>query len=101
MPFGETADYQSALHRALTIFGGSIKLRPLGFYGQLWACLLGPSPEDCTAYMESKVAELPLSHKVWAWFETNKKQAGWGAVTFLVLGFIVALFLYLQSGREV
>jgi tetratricopeptide (TPR) repeat protein len=51
--------------------------------------------------MESDAGQLPLSHKAWAWFEANKKQTLWGAGGVLVLGAIVAFFLYQQSEAEV
>src|SRR5262245_27296653 len=39
--------------------------------------------------MESNVAELPLSHKLWAWFETNKKPTIIGICTVVVAGLII------------
>ena len=51
--------------------------------------------------MESDAGQLPLSHKAWAWFEANKKQALWGAGGVLVVGVIVAFFLYRQNEAEV
>ena len=52
-------------------------------------------------YMESDAGQIPLSHKTWAWFEANKKQTLWGAGGILVLGVIVAFFLYRQNEAEV
>jgi tetratricopeptide (TPR) repeat protein len=51
--------------------------------------------------MESDVGQMPLSHKAWAWFEANKQQALWGAGGVLVLGVIVAFFLYRQNEADV
>jgi TolA-binding protein len=51
--------------------------------------------------MESDAGQIPLSHKTWAWFEANKQQALWGAGAVLVLGVIVAFFLYRQNEAEV
>jgi tetratricopeptide (TPR) repeat protein len=51
--------------------------------------------------MESDAGQIPLSHKTWAWFEANKKQTLWGAGAILVLGVIVAFFLYRQNEAEV
>ena len=51
--------------------------------------------------MESDAGQLPLSHKTWAWLEANKKQTLWGAGGLLVLGVIVAFFLYRQNEAEV
>jgi TolA-binding protein len=51
--------------------------------------------------MESDAGQLPLSHKAWAWFEANKKQVLWGAGGVLVLGVIVAFYLYRQNEADV
>jgi predicted negative regulator of RcsB-dependent stress response len=51
--------------------------------------------------MESDVGQVPLSHKAWAWFEANKKQTFWGIGGVLILGVIVAFFLYRQNEAEV
>ena len=51
--------------------------------------------------MESDVGQLPLPHKAWGWFEANKKQAILGAAILLVVGVIVAFFLYRQNEQEV
>ena len=51
--------------------------------------------------MQSDVGQVPLSHKAWAWFEANKKQALWGAGSVLVLGVIVAFVLYRQNEADV
>ena len=51
--------------------------------------------------MDSKVAELPVSDKLLAWFETNKKQAGYGAVAVVILGIILSYFFYHKSEQQV
>jgi TolA-binding protein len=51
--------------------------------------------------MPSEVAELPLSHKAWAWFETNRKQALWGIVIAAGLGLIIWFILWQQGQKEV
>jgi tetratricopeptide (TPR) repeat protein len=51
--------------------------------------------------MEIDVGQVPLSHKAWAWFEANKKQTLWGVGGVLVLGVIVAFFLYRQNEADV
>ena len=51
--------------------------------------------------MESDAGQLPISHKAWAWFEANKKQALWGAGAVLLVGVIIAFVLYQQSEDEV
>jgi TolA-binding protein len=53
------------------------------------------------AFMSSEVAELPVSHKLWAWFETNRKQAIWGAVIVVALGLIIWFFVWQQGEKEV
>ena len=50
--------------------------------------------------MESEAAPLPLSARLWTWFETNKKQALYGAI-ILVGGGIIAGFVYWnQNDKE-
>jgi predicted negative regulator of RcsB-dependent stress response len=51
--------------------------------------------------MESDAGQLPLSHKAWAWFEANRKQALWSTGGVLVIGVVVAFFLYRQNEAEV
>jgi tetratricopeptide (TPR) repeat protein len=51
--------------------------------------------------MESTVEQLPVSHKAWAWFEANKKWALWAPGILLVVGVLVAYFLYQQNEAEV
>ena len=53
------------------------------------ACVSRVRPGDCTPNMEQKVAQLPYFERLWAWFETNKKQALWGALIVAVLGVII------------
>ena len=49
--------------------------------------------------MESEAPPLPLSAKLWTWFETNKKQALYGAV-ILVGGGIIAGYIYWQQTEK-
>jgi tetratricopeptide (TPR) repeat protein len=51
--------------------------------------------------MESEAAQIPLWQQAWAWFETNKKPALWGAGTVVVVGLIVALVLYRRNETDV
>ena len=51
--------------------------------------------------MEPDAGQLPISHKVWAWFEANKKQTLWGAGVILIVGVIIAFFLYQQNEADV
>jgi len=49
--------------------------------------------------MDSEVGQLPLSHRVLAWFETNKTQAFWGVGIVAVAGVIVSFFMWRQGQR--
>src|ERR1035441_7721634 len=51
--------------------------------------------------MEPDGGQLPLSHKAWAWFEANKKQTLLGAGIILVVGVIIAFFLYRQNEADI
>jgi tetratricopeptide (TPR) repeat protein len=65
------------------------------------ACVFKGRAEHCIHYMESEIAHLPLWQNAWAWFEANKKQALGGAGSLLVLGVIIAFFLYRQNEGEI
>ena len=49
--------------------------------------------------MESKVAELPVTDKLWAWFETNRKQAMVFVVVAAVVGFITWFVLWQREEK--
>ena len=51
--------------------------------------------------MDSDAAQLPLSDRLLAWFETNKKQALWGAVIILAAGLIVGFMLWRKNEKEI
>src|SRR4051794_28195464 len=51
--------------------------------------------------MQTEVAQLPLSHRLWAWFETNKKQAVWGTVAVVAVGLIIWLIVWQQGEKEI
>src|SRR2546425_578749 len=51
--------------------------------------------------MDSDVAQLPLSHKLWAWVEANRKQALWAASGLVGLGLVIGFFLWEQGEKEV
>ncbi|HEY5909449.1 MAG TPA: tetratricopeptide repeat protein [Verrucomicrobiae bacterium] len=51
--------------------------------------------------MESKVAELPLSHKAWAWFEKNQKQAVMGAAIVVAVGLVVWFLAWKRAETQV
>jgi predicted negative regulator of RcsB-dependent stress response len=71
------------------------------FLRAVCTCLFGRRSGDCTAYMQSEVAQLPLSHKLWAWFEANRKQTVWGAGIVVALGLIIAFVVWKQGANEV
>jgi tetratricopeptide (TPR) repeat protein len=50
--------------------------------------------------MEPEAAPLPLSDKLWTWFETNKKQALYGAVVLVAGGIIAGYIYWLQNEKE-
>ncbi len=51
--------------------------------------------------MEPTVEHLPVSHKLWAWFEANKKPAIVGTVVVLVAALIISFVLYRRNATEV
>lgn len=51
--------------------------------------------------MESEAAQIPLWQQAWAWFESNKKPALWGAGAVVVVSLMVALVLYRRSEAKV
>jgi TolA-binding protein len=51
--------------------------------------------------MESEVAQLPLWQKAWAWFEANKRQTLWSAGGLVVVGLVIAFFMYRQNETDV
>jgi len=51
--------------------------------------------------MASDVAQLPLSHKLWAWIETNRKQALLGICGLVVLGLLIAFLVWQKGENEV
>lgn len=51
--------------------------------------------------MDSDAAQLPLSDRLLAWFETNKKQALWGAVIVVAAGLIVGFMMWRKAEKEI
>jgi len=51
--------------------------------------------------MQTDVTQSASFYKLWAWFETNKKQVSWGATALVVLGLITWFWLWRQSEQEV
>ncbi|HWH69214.1 MAG TPA: tetratricopeptide repeat protein, partial [Candidatus Sulfotelmatobacter sp.] len=49
--------------------------------------------------MESDVAQLPLSDKLWAWYETYQKQIIGGTAIALVVGLIVWFVVWQQNEK--
>src|ERR1043166_8558017 len=50
--------------------------------------------------MESEVVKLPLWQKLWAWFETNRKQAVWGAAIIVGVGLISWFVVWQRAQKE-
>ena len=50
--------------------------------------------------MQSEVAQLPLSHKLWAWFETNRKPALWGTAAVAILGVVIWIVVVQQQEKQ-
>jgi len=51
--------------------------------------------------MDSDAAQLPLSDRLQAWFETNKKQALWGAVAIVAAVLVVGFMMWRKSEKEI
>ncbi len=51
--------------------------------------------------MESKVAEIPFSHRALGWFEKNQKQAITGAVAVMLVGIVAGFILWRQGQKQV
>ncbi|HWX18883.1 MAG TPA: tetratricopeptide repeat protein [Candidatus Binatia bacterium] len=50
--------------------------------------------------MEAKVAELPLADRIWAWLETNQKQALWCVAALVGAGVVVGFFIWNHGQNE-
>ncbi len=50
--------------------------------------------------MATNVQQLPLSDKLWAWFDTNRQQALTGAVVLAVVGLIAWFFVWRHNEKE-
>jgi predicted negative regulator of RcsB-dependent stress response len=50
--------------------------------------------------MQSDVAQLPLADRLWAWFETNKKPALWGAAVVVAVGLISWFLIWQHDEKE-
>jgi tetratricopeptide (TPR) repeat protein len=50
--------------------------------------------------MQSNVAELPISHKVWAWFESNRKPAIYGVVFLAAVGLIISFVVWHKDQKQ-
>src|SRR5215472_13153315 len=51
--------------------------------------------------METETIELPLMHQLWAWFETNKKQASIGAGVIVVAGIIIWFIAWQRDQKQI
>ena len=50
--------------------------------------------------MQSNVAELPLTHKLWAWFETNRKPVLVGIGVVAVVALVIWVIVYQQQEKH-
>lgn len=51
--------------------------------------------------MQSDVVQLPLSHRLWAWFETNRKPTLIGILVAAVVGLIIWITVWHQQEKKV
>ena len=51
--------------------------------------------------MNSEVQELPLTERLWVWFETNKTQAIAGVIVLVVVGLIVSYVMWHRDEKAV
>ncbi len=51
--------------------------------------------------MEQNAAKLNVIERVWAWFEANKNQVLWGAVTVVIVAGIVSFYIWHEGEKEV
>src|SRR6266446_4973737 len=65
------------------------------------ACVFGSPAGHSTPYMASDVTESVGFYKLWAWLETNRKQAAWGAVIAAVVVLGICFFVWQQGEAEV
>lgn len=50
--------------------------------------------------MQAKAAQLPLSDRLLAWFETNKKAALWGGAAIILAGLVIGFFNWQHEQKE-
>jgi TolA-binding protein len=50
--------------------------------------------------MQSEVAQLPLSHRLWAWFEANRRPTLIGALVFIVAGFFIGFLVWKKDETQ-
>jgi TolA-binding protein len=50
--------------------------------------------------MESNVAQLPIADRLWAWFETNRKPALWGATIAVAVGLVAWFVIWHHDEQE-
>ncbi|HKI69109.1 MAG TPA: tetratricopeptide repeat protein [Verrucomicrobiae bacterium] len=50
--------------------------------------------------MQSDVTQVAFFYRLWAWFESHRKQAVQGAVVVVIIAFGVSFYLWRQSERE-
>ncbi len=62
---------------------------------------MGGLPENCSLYMESNVAQLQVTDRLWAWFDANKKPVLTGTVVALIAGLIIWFLVWQRDQTEV
>ncbi len=50
--------------------------------------------------MEHDVTQSAYFYRLWAWFETNRRQVLWGTIIVIIAGLAVAYFLWTQGEKE-
>ncbi|HTL56817.1 MAG TPA: tetratricopeptide repeat protein [Candidatus Limnocylindrales bacterium] len=51
--------------------------------------------------MQSEVAQLPISHRLWAWFETNRKPTLIGILIAALVGLVIWVVVWRQQEKRV
>ena len=51
--------------------------------------------------MESEVVQLPVAERVWIWVQNNVRQVLWGVAGLILLGIIIAFFIYRHNQKEI
>ncbi len=66
-----------------------------------WLALLRVHLNDKAPCMQSDVTQVAFVYRLWAWFETHRKQAVQGAVAVVAIAFVVSFYLWRQGEKAV